>query len=78
MKLHILYNDAGDVAAICHVENPAGKFLPGKGQHTAILTIPSELEGFKPHELHRAVRVDTKATRTAFWPKLKRRSKAKS
>ena len=60
MKLHILYNDAGDVAAICHVENPAGKFLPGKGQHTAILTIPSELEGFKPHELHRAVRVDTK------------------
>jgi hypothetical protein len=60
MKLHILYNDTGDLSAICHVENPGGKFLPGKGQHTAILTIPSELEGLKPHELHRAVRVDTK------------------
>lgn len=60
MKLHILYNDAGDVVAICHVENAGGKFPPGKGQHTAILTIPSELEGLKPHELHRAVRVDTK------------------
>ena len=60
MRLHILYNDAGDVVAICHVEDPAGKFLPSKGQHTAILTIPSELEGFKQHELHRAVRVDTK------------------
>jgi hypothetical protein len=60
MKLHILYNDAGDVAAICHAENPGGKFLPGKGQHTAVLKIPSELESLKPHELHRTVRVDTK------------------
>ena len=60
MKLHILYNDAGDVAAICHLEKPGGKFLPGARQHTAILTVPSELEGLKPHELHRAVRVDTK------------------
>jgi hypothetical protein len=59
MKLHILYNDAGNVAAICHEENTPGKFLPGKGQHTAILTIPSELEGLKPHELHRSIRVET-------------------
>jgi hypothetical protein len=60
MKLHILYDEAGNVGAICHVEDPPGKFLPGKGQHTAILTIPSELEGLKPHELHRSVRVETK------------------
>jgi hypothetical protein len=44
------------------VETPAGKFLPGTGQHTAILTIPSELEGLKPHELHRSVRVETKGS----------------
>jgi hypothetical protein len=44
------------------VKTPAGKFLPGTGQHTAILTIPSELEGLKPHELHRSVRVDTKGS----------------
>jgi hypothetical protein len=62
MKLHILYDDVGNVGAICHVETPAGKFLPGKGQHTAILTIPSELEGLKPHELHRSVRVETKGS----------------
>jgi hypothetical protein len=60
MKLHVLYTDAGKVAAICHAENPDGKFLPQKGQHTAIFTIPSELESLKPHELHRAVHVETK------------------
>jgi hypothetical protein len=60
MKLHILYDGRGNVGAICHVENPPGKFMPGKGQHTAILTIPPELEGLKPHELHRSVRVETK------------------
>jgi hypothetical protein len=60
MKLHILYDDAGTVGAICHVEDPPGKFLPSKGQHTAILTIPSECGRLKPHELHRSVRVETK------------------
>lgn len=60
MKLHILYDDAGNVGAICHVENPPGKFLPGEGEHTAVLTIPPELENLEPHELHRAVRVETK------------------
>ena len=58
MKLHVLYDDSGKVAAICHAENPGGKFLPGEGQHTGILTVPSELEGLKPHELHRSVRVE--------------------
>jgi hypothetical protein len=60
MKRHVLYDDAGNVGAICHVEPPPGKFFPGKGQHTAILTIPSELENLKPHELHHSVRVETK------------------
>ena len=58
MKLHVLYTDTGKVAAICHEENPLGRFLPGKGQYTGIFTIPSELEVLKPHEPHRAVRVD--------------------
>jgi hypothetical protein len=60
MKLHVLYEATGKVVAICHAENPEGSFVPGDGQHTAILTIPPELEGLKPHDLHRAVRVETK------------------
>jgi hypothetical protein len=61
-KLHVLYDDAGKVGAICHVEDSRGMFLPGHGQHTAVLTIPTELEGHTPQELHRSVRVETKET----------------
>jgi hypothetical protein len=68
MKVHVLFNDAGEVGAIFHPKTQKGGFesracvgfRPREGQHTAILDVPHELEGLKPRALHEAVQVETR------------------
>ena len=67
MKAHILFDDEGRVGAMSHSKHGKkggavghGGFLPGAGQHTALLDIPAELEHLKPRELHESVRVEVK------------------
>jgi hypothetical protein len=66
MKVHVLFNDAGEVGAIFHPKTQKGGFesragfRPGEGQHTAILDVPRELEALKPRALHEAVQVETR------------------
>jgi hypothetical protein len=62
MKVHVLFNDAGEVGAIFHPK--AGKdhkfgFRPKEGQISGILDIPAELEHLAPRALHECVRVVT-------------------
>jgi hypothetical protein len=67
MKTHILYDDKGTVGAMSHSKGGKkagsggpGGFLPGPGQHTALLDIPAALEHLKPRELHESVCVEVK------------------
>ena len=67
MKVHVLFNDAGEVGAIFHPK--AGKdgirstdrvgFLRGEGQNSGIFDVPAELEHLTPLALHESVRVVT-------------------
>jgi hypothetical protein len=64
MKVHILFDDAGNVGAISHPrtgkngEAVLGGFTPHEGQHMATVEVPSELGHLKPRDLHDAVRVE--------------------
>jgi hypothetical protein len=67
MKAHVLFDNEGRVGVISHQRNGKmgasekhGGFLPGAGQHAALLDIPAELAHLKPRELHESVRVEKK------------------
>jgi hypothetical protein len=64
MKAHVLFDDEGNVGAMSHPKHGKksgsggqGGFIPGPGQHTALLDVPAELADLKPRDLHSAVRV---------------------
>lgn len=67
MKAQILFDDEGHVGAMSHAKprtksgsGRLGSFVPGPGQHTAVLDVPAELEHLKPRALHESVRVEVK------------------
>ena len=50
-KVHALFHAAGETNA------PRLEFRPARGQRTALLEVPAELERLTPRELHAAVAV---------------------
>ena len=50
-KVHALFHAAGETNA------PRLEFRPARGQRTALLEVPAELERLTPRELHGAVAV---------------------
>jgi hypothetical protein len=68
MKAHVLFDSDGRVGVISHQKHgkkgtagEQGGFLPGVGQHAALLDIPADLAHLKPRDLHESVRVEHKA-----------------
>ena len=66
MKVHVLFNDAGEVGAIFHPKQGKDpeytnkfEFLPKEAQDSGILDVPAELEHLAPRALHECVRVVT-------------------
>lgn len=61
MQIHVLFNVKGEVHAIFHPSSEANapqlEFHPARGQRTALLTVPPELQRLSPHALHAAVSV---------------------
>lgn len=67
MKVIVLFDEEGRVGAMLHpkqgtneVSEEEGGFLPGPGEHTALVEVPAELADLKSRDLHESVRVDTK------------------
>jgi len=61
MQVQVLFDSKGKVHALFHPSKepdaPRLEFHPGRGQRTALLEVPAELEGLKARELHAAVAV---------------------
>lgn len=59
MRVHVLYTTRGQVQALfqpaADAEGPQVEFRPGRGQRTALLDVPAELQGKPLPEIHRSV-----------------------
>lgn len=61
MHVHVLFDAKGKVHALFHPSTEAGapqlEFRPARGQRTALLEVPAELQKLEARELHAAVSV---------------------
>ena len=61
MHIQVLFDAKGKVHALFHPSKEANaprlEFRPARGQRTALLEVPPELEGLEPRAFHVAVAV---------------------
>jgi hypothetical protein len=61
MHIQVLFDTKGKVHALFHPSKEANaprlEFRPARGQRTALLEVPAELEGLAPREFHAAAAV---------------------
>jgi hypothetical protein len=63
MRLNIVYDDKGTIAATSEVVPGGDVVLPGPGEHAAEMEVPDEFAETVPDELIERARVDVEAGR---------------